>query len=80
MLYFNTKRALDIFFNHLKVQGTSNFVSRDNNTFVINMNEVSYYVQLDALKRLIDIYNMSTGVLNEVFHIVNAYGDYNLFT
>jgi len=79
VLSFNAKGALDIFFNCLKVQRTSNIVSRDNYIFVINTNEISYYVQLDALEGTVDTDNISAGILNKVFYIINAHEDYDLY-
>jgi len=79
MFCFNAVSVFDIFFNQLKVQRTCSLVSGDNNIFIINMNKVGYYIQLDILERSVDIDYVSTQIFDKVFCIVDAHRDYNLF-
>ena len=64
----------------MEVQRASDIVSRNDNVFIIDLDEVSYDIWFDAFGGPIDVDNVSTRIVYEFSCIIDVYWDYDLFT
>ena len=60
MFGFDTNCALNILFDYLEIQRTGNVVSGDDNTFVVNTDEISHSIRFDVFENSVNVNNMST--------------------
>ena len=78
-IYVRGKWAFDIFLDFLKIRTQRNIVSCNDDTLVLNSNEIGYSARFNGFESLIDVDNMWTWILDEFLSGIIVYWNDNLF-
>ena len=67
------KWAFDIFLDFLEIRTWRNIVSYNDNTLVLNLNEIGYSARFNSFESLIDVDDMWTWILDKFLSNIIVY-------